>query len=68
MSMVNRVLIIMGIIIFIVGIVMNLIGIHMLPSDIGKWIEVWGSLVGLAGSGFFIIGIFKKKSKPPLEN
>lgn len=59
--MANRVLIIMGITVFIVGIIMNLVGIHILPSDIGKWTEVWGSLVGLAGSGLFIIGIFKKK-------
>ena len=51
----------MGITVFIVGIIMNLVGIHILPSDIGKWTEVWGSLVGLAGSGLFIIGIFKKK-------
>jgi hypothetical protein len=27
----------------------------------GKMVEVWGSLVGLAGSGLFIVGIFKKK-------
>lgn len=58
--MVNRVLIIMGIIAFMVGIIMNLVGIQMLPSDIGKWTEVWGSLIGLVGSGLFIIGIFKK--------
>lgn len=65
MNIVNRVLIIMGMIVFIVGIIMNLVGIQMLPSDVGKWTEVWGSLIGLAGSGLFIVGIFKKKRKPP---